>query len=59
MSKRIIAVNAGPQDRMEKVEAILGIGPDLRAYALVPLGYPAETRPQQDRFDEGRIHYCA
>ena len=47
------------QDRMEKVEAILGIGPDLRAYALVPLGYPAEARPQQDRFDEGRIHYCA
>lgn len=45
-------------DRMEKVEAALGIDKDLRAYALVPLGYPAENRPQQDRFDESRIHYC-
>ena len=45
-------------DRMEKVESVLGIGKDLRAYALVPLGDPAEDRPQQDRFDESRIHYC-
>ena len=46
------------QDRMEKVEAALGIEDNLRAYALVPLGYPAEARAQQDRFDENRIHYC-
>ena len=45
------------EDRMGKVEAALGICEDLRAFALVPLGYPAESRPQQDRFDEGRIHF--
>ena len=47
------------EDRMRKVEAVLGIGETLRAFALVPLGYPAENRPQQNRFDERRIHYSA
>jgi hypothetical protein len=23
----------------------------------IPLGYPAEERPQQDRFDAARIHW--
>lgn len=45
------------KERMEKVEEVLGIGDDLHAFALVPLGYPAEERPQQDRFDAARIHY--
>ena len=44
-------------ERVEKVDAILGIGEKARAFALVPLGYPAEDRPQQDRYDESRIHY--
>lgn len=44
-------------DRMEKVEKVLDIGKDLRAFALVSLGYPAESREQQDRWDESRIHY--
>ena len=44
-------------DRIEKVDALLGIGDKLHAFALVPLGYPAEERPQQDRYDEKRIHY--
>lgn len=45
------------EERMEAVEKILGIPDHLRAYALFPYGYPAEERKQQDRFDEGRIHY--
>lgn len=45
------------EDRMKKVDEALGIGEKLRSFALVPLGYPAEDRPQQDRFDESRIHY--
>ena len=44
------------EDRMEKVRKILEIPEDLFAFALVPCGYPAETRPQQDRFKEERIH---
>ena len=45
------------EDRMEYVEKIVGIPQDQRAFALFPLGYPDEIRPQQDRFDEARIHW--
>ena len=45
------------EDRMRAVEEILGIPEGLRAFAIFPLGYPAEERKQQDRFDENRIHY--
>ncbi len=44
-------------ERVEKADEILGIGDKLHAFALVPLGYPAEDKKQQDRFDESRIHY--
>ena len=44
------------EDRMRAVEEILGIPEGLRAFAVFPLGYPAEERKQQDRFDESRIH---
>ena len=43
-------------DRMEKVEAILNIPKGQRAFAVFTLGYPAESREQQNRFDETRIH---
>lgn len=45
------------KDRMEKVEAVLGNPDGLHAFALVPVGYPAEAKEQQNRFDESRIHY--
>lgn len=45
------------EERMEAVERILEIPDHLRAFAIFPYGYPAEARPQQDRFDESRIHY--
>ena len=44
------------KDRTEKADAALGIGEKLHAFALVPFGYPAEDRPQQNRYDESRIH---
>lgn len=44
-------------DRMKKVGDILGLPLNLKAFALFPIGYPAETRKQQDRFDKTRIHY--
>lgn len=46
------------EDRMKAVEKILDIPEGLRAFALFPLGHPAEEKAQQDRFDEGRIHWC-
>ncbi|MBQ9493082.1 MAG: nitroreductase family protein [Oscillibacter sp.] len=45
------------EDRMRKAEAVLEIGGGLHAFAMVAFGYPAEDRPQRDRFEEGRIHY--
>ena len=45
------------EDRMKAVEEVLGIPSHLRAFAIFPLGYPAEERQQQDRFDANRIHY--
>ena len=45
------------EDRMETVREILDIPDHLQAFALVPCGYPAEERAQQDRYDESRIHY--
>ena len=45
------------EERMKAVETILNIPEGLRAFAIFSLGYPAEERKQQDRFDEGRIHF--
>ena len=44
------------EDRMRAVEEIVGIPEGQRAFAIFPIGYPAQTREQQDRFDESRIH---
>lgn len=43
--------------RMKKVQEILGIPENLEPFALVPCGYPAEERAQQDRYEEERVHY--
>ena len=45
------------EERMSQVEEIVGIPEGQRAFAIFSYGYPAESRAQQDRFDESRIHY--
>lgn len=45
------------EDRMKDVEKIMDMPDKVRAFAIFPLGYPAESRAQQDRFDESRIHW--
>ena len=47
---------APEEDRMKKVADIIGLPEGLKAFAVMPFGYPAESRKQQDRFDETRIH---
>ena len=44
------------EDRMRKVDEILGVGDALRSFALIPLGYPAMKRAASDRFEENRVH---
>ena len=45
------------EERMKAVEEIVGMPETLRAFAIFPFGYPAEARPQQDRFEAERIHW--
>lgn len=45
------------QDRMDAVKQMLQLPDDVEVFSLFALGYPAEARPQQDRFDENRIHF--
>ena len=44
------------RERMEAVNRVLGNPEHLQAFAIVACGYPAQERPQQDRFDPARIH---
>ncbi len=46
---------APQEERIAAVDGILGIGEGLHAFALVPVGYPAEEKLQQDRYEESRI----
>ena len=48
---------APDEGRMNAVKEVLDIPEYLRAFALVPCGYPAESRAQQDRYEESRVHY--
>ena len=48
---------APEEERMQAVEKILSLPAGVRAFAVFPLGYPAETRERPDRFDPERIHY--
>ena len=48
---------APEQERMDRVTEILGIPDNLVPFSIFVLGYPAEQREQQDRFDDSRIHY--
>ncbi len=45
------------EERMKAVEDIIGLPKGLRAFATFPVGYPAENRRQQNRYDEKRIHW--
>lgn len=49
-----IAPNA---ERMEAVRKVIDLPEHLNAFALISCGYPGEERPQQDRYDEDRVHY--
>lgn len=43
------------QERIDKVRQVLGLK-EPKPFALLAIGYPAESRLPQDRFDAGRIH---
>ena len=45
------------QERMDAVRKVLDIPEELEAFAIIPCGYPAEEKNQQDRFEQIRVHY--
>lgn len=47
---------APAEERMQAVEELLDLPEGQRAFAIFPLGYPAEEKQQQDRWDPSRIH---
>jgi hypothetical protein len=42
---------------MDAVRNVMNLPDELEAFAIIPCGYPAEEKKQQDRFEEARIHY--
>ena len=45
------------EDRMEEVHSLLELPENVKVFSMFALGYPAETRPQQNRFAPERIHF--
>lgn len=45
------------EDRIRKVAEVIGAPENLVPFALVPVGYPAQSHPQEDRYDAARVHY--
>jgi nitroreductase len=37
-------------------EAWLGLPANIIPFAIIPIGYPAETKPKIDRFDSAKVH---
>lgn len=48
---------APDEGRMEAVRKVIDLPEQLSAFALISCGYPAEERPQQNRYEESRVHY--
>jgi nitroreductase len=44
------------EDRVAGLQRLLGLPAPVIPLALIPLGYPAESIPPEDRFDPDRIH---
>ncbi len=43
-------------EREQKLRAMLGIPAHVVPFAFVPLGWPAESKPGEDRYQEARVH---
>ena len=45
------------EERMEEVHKLLELPKEVSVFSLFALGYPAESRAQEDRFHPERIHF--
>jgi len=44
-------------DRVEGIRRILNIPEHIVPLSLIPIGYPAEKRLKEDRYDAAKVHY--
>ena len=44
------------EDRMKAVEEILNLPENFRAFTIIPIGYPKNKHPQEDRYEPSKIH---
>ena len=44
------------EDRMNYVAEILKLPENFRPFMIIPIGYPLEKRPQEDRYEPSKIH---
>jgi nitroreductase len=44
------------EDRVNRLQKLLGLPPEVIPLALIPVGVPAERIPPARRFDPSRIH---
>ena len=45
------------EERMNAVHHMLNLPEDVKVFSMFALGYPAESREQQDRYKPERIHF--
>jgi len=45
------------EDRVEGLKALLALPQDVIPLSIISLGYPAEKRPHENRFQSSRVHY--
>ncbi len=45
------------EERVEGFKKLFGLPSNILPLALIPIGHPAETKPNIDRYDASRIHY--
>lgn len=45
------------QERVDDMKKVLDLPNNILPLALISIGYPAETKPQPDRYKPERVHY--
>jgi nitroreductase len=45
------------QERMDEMRRLITIPDNVFPFALIPIGYPAETKGKENRYKEERVHH--
>jgi nitroreductase len=45
------------ENRIKGMTELLDLPDNIKPVSLIPIGYPAETKPPSNRFDKNKIHY--